>query len=124
MGMNIRNSGIDTIGDIPCGAHLCQFYQTREDLMDILIPYFKSGLEDNEFCLWVTSQPSYVEEVREALRNSVPGIEFYLEKGQIETILCMDLPHKEGIFDPERLVNRWIEKLNEALTNGYAGLRL
>ncbi len=28
------------------GIHFCQFYQTKEDLMDILVPYFKAGLED------------------------------------------------------------------------------
>ena len=54
---NLRKSGIDIIGDISWGTHFCQFYQTKEDLMDILVPYFKAGLENNEFCLWVTSQP-------------------------------------------------------------------
>jgi PAS domain S-box-containing protein len=124
MGTNIRSSGIDIIGDIPWGTHLCQFYQTREDLVDILIPYLKAGLEDNELCLWVTSQPPYVEKARETLRNSVPCIDIYLEKGQIETIPYTDWLHNEGIFDPERLLNGWVEKLNEALTNGYDGLRL
>jgi len=41
----LRNSGIDIIGDVPWGTHFCQFYQTKKDLMDILVPYFKAGLE-------------------------------------------------------------------------------
>ena len=49
MNKNIRNSGIDIIGDMPWGTHFCQFYQTTEDLIDILVPYFKAGLENNEF---------------------------------------------------------------------------
>ena len=52
-----RNSGINLIGDIPWGTHLCQFYETPEDLTDILVPYFKAGLENNEYCMWVTSAP-------------------------------------------------------------------
>jgi hypothetical protein len=44
-----RISGIDIIGDIPWGTHFCQFYQTREDLIDILVPHFKAGLENNDF---------------------------------------------------------------------------
>ena len=66
---NLRKSGIDIIGDVPWGTHFCQFYQTKEDLTDILVPYFKAGLENNEFCLWVTSQPLEVEEAKEALEK-------------------------------------------------------
>jgi PAS domain S-box-containing protein len=124
MGTNTRSSGIDIIGDAHWGAHLCQFYQTKEDLMDILVPYFKAGLEDNEFCLWITSQPPYVEEAKEALRDSFSGIDVYLEKGQIEIIPYTHWLSEEGIFDLEGLFNGWIKKLNEALANGYDGLRL
>ena len=52
----LRKTGIDILGDVPWGTHFCQFYQTKEDLIDILVPYFKAGLENNEFCLWVTSE--------------------------------------------------------------------
>ncbi|MHC4363643.1 MAG: MEDS domain-containing protein, partial [Planctomycetota bacterium] len=44
----VRNSGIKVIGDVPWGTHLCQFYKTKEDLIDILVPYFKAGLQNNE----------------------------------------------------------------------------
>jgi hypothetical protein len=45
----MRTSGIDIIGNISCGTHFCQFYQTKEDLMDILIPYLMAWLDNNEF---------------------------------------------------------------------------
>jgi len=63
----LRKSGIDIIGDIPWGTHFCQFYQTKEDLIDILVIYFKAGLENNELCILVTSQTLEVEEAKEAL---------------------------------------------------------
>ena len=120
----LRKSGIDIIGDVPWGTHFCQFYQTKEDLMDILVPYFKAGLENNEFCIWVTSQPLEVEEAKEALRRAVPDIDVYLEKGQIEIIPYTDGYIKEGVFDSERVLNGWVEKLNQALDSGYDGMRL
>jgi len=120
----IRNSGIDIIGDIPWGTHFCQFYQTKEDLMDVLVPYFKAGLENNEFCMWVTSRPLGVEEAKKALRRAVPDLDTYLEKGQIEIIPYNHWYVQEGSFDSERVLNGWIEKLNKALANGYEGLRL
>ncbi|KKH94437.1 histidine kinase, partial [Methanosarcina sp. 1.H.T.1A.1] len=124
MNERLRESGIDIIGDIPWGTHFCQFYQTKEDLMDILVPYFRAGLENNEFCMWVTSQPLEVEDAKEALRRAVPDIDAYLEKGQIEIIPSTYWYVKEGVFDSEKVLNGWIEKLNHALASGYDGLRL
>jgi len=120
----LRESGIDIIGDVSWGTHIYQFFDTKEDLTDILVPYFKAGLENNEFCLWITSQPLGVEEAKEALRKAVPDLDVYMEKGQIEIIPYTDWYVKEGIFDSDRVLNEWVEKLNQALVNGYDGLRL
>jgi hypothetical protein len=86
MNQNMRTFGIDIIGDVPWGTHFCQFYQTKEDLLDILVPYFKAGLKNNEFCMWVTWQPFGAEEAKEALRRAVPDIDIYLKNEQLEVI--------------------------------------
>ncbi len=121
---NLRRSGIDIIGNVSWGTHFCQFYQTKEDLADILVPYFKAGLENNEFCLWVTSQPLEVEDAKEALRKAVPDLDSCLHNGQIEIISYTSLHVTGSIYDSERVINYWIEKLNHALESGYEGLRL
>ena len=51
------DSGIEAIGAVPWGAHFCQFYETADDLVDTLVPYFKAGLDGGERCMWVTAQP-------------------------------------------------------------------
>ena len=119
----LRKSGIDIIGDIPWGTHFCQFYQTKEDLIDILVIYFKAGLENNELCIWVTSQALEVEEAKEALGKAVPDIDVYLERGQIEIIPYTQSYLKDNPFDSEKILDGWIEKLNQALTAGYDGMR-
>lgn len=119
----LRKSGIDIIGDMPWGVHFCQFYQTKEDLMEIVILYFKVGLGNNEFCMWVT-QSSEVEEAKEALKKAIPDFDVYFEKGQIEIISYNDVYINEGISDSERLLNDLVKKLDKALSNGYEGLRL
>jgi hypothetical protein len=105
MNQNLRNSGIDIIEDVPWGTHFCQFYQTKEDLMDLLVPYFKVGLEKNEFCMWVTSQTLDVQEAKEILRGAVPDVDVYFEKGQIEIIPYTHWYVKEGVFDSDRILN-------------------
>lgn len=66
-----RKIGIDIIDDAPWGTHFCQFYQTKEDLIDILVPYFKAGLESNEFCMWVTAEPLNEEEAKQTMRKAM-----------------------------------------------------
>mgnify|MGYP000894017674 FL=1 len=120
----VRNSGIDIIGKIPWGTHFCQFYKTKEDLIDVLVPYFKSGLKNNEFCMWVTSEPLSAEEAKRSLGREIPNLDDYLEKGQIEIISYTEWYVIEGDFDSDRVLNGWVSKLNQALKDGYEGLRL
>ena len=81
-----RKTGIDIIGDAPWGTHLCQFYQTKKDLIDILVPYFKAGLENNEFCMWITSEPLKVEDAKAALKIVVKNLDHFIKKGQIKIL--------------------------------------
>jgi hypothetical protein len=46
----------ELIATIPWGTHCCHFYKTQKDLLDLLVPYLKQGLLNNEFCMWVTSK--------------------------------------------------------------------
>jgi PAS domain S-box-containing protein len=120
----LRNSGIDVIGKVPWGTHFCQFYKTKQDLIDILVPYFKAGLESNEFCMWVTSEPLVVAEAEEAMRKAVDDFDEYLRRGQIEIIPYNEWYLLGGTFDDDRVLKGWVSKLEQALARGYDGLRL
>ncbi len=124
MGEKVRKSGIDVIGGVPWGMHLCQFYQSKEDLLDILVPYFKEGLENNEFCMWITSEPLDEEEAKKAMRKVLSNFDYYLEKGQIEIIPHSEWYLKGAGFDPKIVPSSWIDKLNDALAKGYEGMRV
>jgi len=119
-----RKVGIDILGDVSWGTHSCLFYKTKEDLFDILVPYFKAGLESNEFCMWVTSEPLSVEEAEEILRKSVPDFDRYLEKGQVQIIPHSDWYLKDGVFNLQKVLNAWLGRLNQALASGFAGMRV
>jgi PAS domain S-box-containing protein len=124
MQKELRKTGNDVIGGVPWATHFCQFYQTKQDLFDILVPYFKAGLESNEFCMWITAEPLGVEVAKEAMARALPDFDRYLAKGQIEIMPHTDWYLKEGVFESQRVLNGWVEKLEKALASGYAGLRL
>ncbi|MBI4865303.1 MAG: MEDS domain-containing protein [Candidatus Riflebacteria bacterium] len=119
-----RDSGISLVGALPWGTHFCQFYQTKQDMADIVVPYFRAGLEHNELCIWVTSEALTAEEAREAMARDVPDFQSYARRGQVEIF-----PHTEwyllgGRFDLDRTLKMWIEKHDQALARGYEGLRV
>jgi len=120
----MRQSGIDVVGDIPWGTHFCQFYETRQDLIEILVPYFKAGLACNEFCMWITSLPLQVEQAIEALRASVPDLDRYLAKGQIEILDCSQWYTKFGKSSSGEMLQGWVDDLAAAQKRGHEGLRL
>src|SRR6266545_2197899 len=116
-------TGISVIGDVRWETHFCCFYETKQDLLDTLVPYFKAGLENKEFCLWVVSQPLTVEEAKRALGQAVSDLDRHLAARSLEIYGYDEWYLYNGQCDPKRVLQGWGEKLNQALAKGYAGMR-
>jgi len=119
-----RRTGIEGVGDVPWGTHFCLFYHITDDLIDILVPYFKAGLENNEFCMWVTSEPLSVDDATRALMEAVKEFDTYSKKGQIEILDYSEWYTQSGKFEADTVLQGWVEKERLALKNGFDGLRL
>jgi PAS domain S-box-containing protein len=120
----LRQTGIDVVGARPWGSHVCQFYETREDLLDTLVPYFNAGLTSNEHCVWVIADPLTQTEARAALVHAVPALDRPVAEGSMEILLARECYLANDVFDPARTVKRWTEKLAAARGRGYDGLRV
>ncbi len=123
MDQKLRKSGIEPLGDIPWGTHFCQFYKTREDLVSLLVPYFKAGLTNKEFCLWVTSEPLNPEQAAQAMTEVMPDFVSYVSRGQIEIIPHDRWYFRDGGLDLQSVLEAWEDRLNQALARGYDGMR-
>jgi C4-dicarboxylate-specific signal transduction histidine kinase len=119
-----RKTGIEVVGDMPWGTHFCLFYETKEDLLEILTSYCKAGLESGEFCLWIVAEPLTVEEATGALKDTVPGFGRYLADSSIEIVSARDWYLSGGTFDLKRVTAGWLEKLARASAKGYVGVRV
>jgi PAS domain S-box-containing protein len=93
-------------------------------LAEVLVPYFKAGLEEHELCIWVTSQPLPVDAAKQALQQAVPDLDCYFAAGQIEILDYSQWYMLSDHFDAERVLQAWIDKVAEARRRGYTGLRL
>jgi PAS domain S-box-containing protein len=144
MASELRKTGINYVGDVPWGTHFCHFYETKQDLLDILLQYFRTGLENNEFCIWVVSHPLGEGEARRAFREAIADADRYLAAGHVEIVQEAVFPApqqtsqaasieivpwtewylKGGAFVAERVIDGWNKKLTEALARGFDGLRV
>ena len=69
-----RRVGIPGTSTVHWGEHLCAFFYTKTDLLNLVVPYIKAGLEDNEFCLWITEEgmeQQAIEALEQVLRPCV-----------------------------------------------------
>src|SRR4030042_1494986 len=119
-----RPSGIDVLSDLPWGTHLCHFYRAKEELLDILVPYFRAGLENNEFCLWITAGLFGERDAEEAIRNAVPDFHrLYHARGQIE-IADARWYFKDDFFNLPPVLSAQGGKVSQALARHYDGVRI
>jgi len=125
-----RKSGIPLIGDLPWGSHFCQFYQTKNDLLEIFIPYVKAGLENNELCVLVASEQLEADKAKKALKKAIPDFEKYAAAGQVEIIPSSrcHAAKGQGAKDkgqrgdkPGKIIASLLDK---AIVSGFEGFRL
>ena len=120
----MRKTGLGVLGDRPWGTHFCVFYETDEDLFEMLVPYFKAGIENNELCFWVLAESVSEEAAWQALNREFPAADRPLIRRNIEFMPSEDCYLKQGVFDLKRVTDEWGERLQLALAAGYDGIRV
>src|SRR5882724_49169 len=120
----LRQTGIGVVGDVPWGTHFFLFHETKEDLIEACVPYFRAGLESGELCVWAIDDPISEEEVRYCLKDAIPGFDGYFERRTIEIVRGREWYMTGDDLDLEKVTKGWKQKMERALNGGYAGLRL
>jgi hypothetical protein len=117
----LRKTGLDVLGERPWGTHFCVFYETNDDLVEMLIPYFKAGIENREFCFWVLAEHLTEDDARSALSRAIPRSDRHLIEKNIEFLSSEECYLKGGAFNLDRVTAEWGERLDRALAAGYEG---
>jgi RNA polymerase sigma factor (sigma-70 family) len=119
------DSGLPALGTISWGSHFCVFYEAKRDLLEILVCFFKAGLEQNEFCLWVVGGHEFVstKAARRALAQVYPPVEDFLKSNNIRLVTHQQLFGTRGRIDPSVAVARVQKMAADALRRGFRGLR-
>lgn len=116
--------GMEDVLDVPWGTHLCQFYRSRSDLTDVLIPFLHSGLERNQLCIYVANDPLSEGEAKSLFHEVLPSCQSYLKLGQLETSDFRQWCPVDVGFNPEGVSERLLGKLEWSRLRGYDGVRI
>jgi len=106
---------LEGLSDMRRDRHIAHFCETKDDLLHVVVPYFKTGLENNEFCLCAVSEPLSAEEVRRVLRQDVLNIDRYEANGQLELLSGSEWYFKDGIFDHKRVLKQLDRKAQSSI---------
>ena len=117
-----RESGIEALDLIRWGTHFAQFFNTKKDITEIHAPFLGEGLKDNELCVWILADISE-SEARDAIAKKVPNLKEYIEKRQLQIFSYNDWYLSDGGFNVEKVLNSAVVKYQEAIDDGYSGLR-
>src|SRR5882724_5910731 len=122
-GQKLRDTGLKAVGEVPWGSHFCIFYETKKDLLEIVVPFFKAGLQANEFCLWVVARSELLtmNEAKAILREAIPNFERLLKNGDIEIVPYEKWFLTGRAIDIPKAITRLRQKVNEALNGGFSG---
>lgn len=110
--------------DMPWGSHVCQFYEGKEDLVKMLVPYFKQGLERNEACVWLVGDLT-IEEARNALAAVVPDLDRFMDTGQMQIRHYTEFyTNANGTVKPTAQLSEDFAAMGSTVrANGFEGLR-
>lgn len=118
-----RESGIQALDLIRWGTHIAQFYKTRDEVAEVLVPYMEEGLKDNELCVWIIAETSKQEAI-DALAAEIPSLQKHIDKSQLQLFSYKDWYLSGGDLNVEKILNKALNKCQEALSEDYSGLRL
>lgn len=95
------------LGAISHGAHICAFYETDEDLLDLVTQFCAAGARRGDLCLWMMPDGADADALAKA------GVELH----------CADDAYQQGgAFAGGPMVAFWHEKLAQALAHNHSGL--
>jgi signal transduction histidine kinase/ActR/RegA family two-component response regulator len=105
------------------GDHLCLIYDRAAERMAALIPFLKRGLAARERCLYLADDIT-TDLAEQALASEGIDVDRERERGALVLLTRRDGFLRDGRFDPGAMTDLLRQAEQEALDDGFAGLRV
>jgi len=104
------------------GDHVCFVYDTLAELSAVLVPFLRTGLAAGERCLYV-GPAAGAERIEGDLQAAGVSVGRELERGALVMLGQRESWLKEGRFDPWTMMDLLRQTEQQALDDGFTGLR-
>jgi signal transduction histidine kinase/CheY-like chemotaxis protein len=105
------------------GDHLCLIYDRAAEQMAALVPFLKRGLVAGERCLYLADAGT-TDLAERALASEGIDVDRERERGALVLLTRRDTFLRGGRFDPGAMTDLLRQAEQEALDDGFSGLRL
>jgi NAD-dependent dihydropyrimidine dehydrogenase PreA subunit len=115
---------IDSICKTSFGAHYSLLYRYREDLVDFLVRYFLQGIDNGEYCMWVTPDTELQRIARMKLAENMSADYDLNQTRSIRFVNAREWYLRNGGFDSCQVCNSWTEMPSAINSGHYKGMRV
>lgn len=109
--------------DISHYNHVCAFFDSTREEYEVLSPFFRDGLENNEKTIHIVN-PGLVEEHLQQLKSHGLDTDGCQACGQLEVLSWDDVYLADGRFDQDRMVGAIDAVIAAGQQAGYAKMRI
>lgn len=103
------------------GFHICSMFEDTRDQFSMAAPFFATGLQSDEKCLYIADSNSEDEVV--AALSRTRDIEGDIQSGRFSILTSAETYLKGGRFRPERMLRIIRDSEKRALAEGFSGAR-
>jgi signal transduction histidine kinase/DNA-binding NarL/FixJ family response regulator len=104
------------------GDHVCFVYDTLAELSAVLVPFLRTGLAAGERCLYI-GPAAGAERTEGDLREAGVAVGRELDRGALVLLGQRESWLKDGRFDPWSMMDLLRQTEQQALDDGFTGLR-
>ncbi len=105
------------------GDHLCCIYEDKQSSLSAITSFVLGGLKQGEKCLYIVDDRTK-KDIIQYFEDEDIDIDKYLEEGQFEFLTKKEAYLKDDYFDPDEMIDILKRAEEEALDEGYRGLRV
>lgn len=104
------------------GDHGALFYRTRAEQFAAMVPFIAIGLKRGERCLYIAQDNSVALVIAELGKGGV-DVKTAQQSGALTISTKSQTYLRHGIFEPEKMTDGLADEVQEALRQGYTGMR-
>lgn len=103
--------------------HVILIYESQEAKRNTLFSYIERGLKNGQAGIYICSEET-PDEIRNAMVEFGIDVNAYGDKGALHILSYTEMYIIDGVFDIDSVMNTWSTWYNEAISNGFNGMRV